>query len=68
MKEETGRNFCSILRTTRIDRACGLLNSTGQSIARISEEVGYENSEAFTRAFQRQMKMNPTAYRKSMSK
>lgn len=68
IKEETGRNFSSILRATRIDRACGLLSSTGQSIARISEEVGYENPETFIRAFQRQMKMNPTAYRKSMSK
>ncbi len=65
IKEETGRNFSSILRATRIDRACNLLNSTGQSIAGISEEVGYENPETFIRAFQRQMKMSPTTYRKN---
>ncbi len=64
IKEETGRNFTAILRSSRINRACDLLSSTRQSISSISEEVGYENPETFIRAFVKEMQLTPGKYRK----
>lgn len=47
----------------RLERAAQLLGMTENSVASIAGECGYHNHSAFSRAFQRQFRCNPRAYR-----
>lgn len=48
----------------RIRQACRLLQKTGLSVAAIAYSVGFENNLYFSKAFKKEMQMNPTTYRK----
>jgi AraC-like DNA-binding protein len=52
------------LAQLRISRACKLLADSPLNVVEIAIDCGYENPSAFSRAFRRQMKMSPTAYRR----
>ncbi|MFO7724792.1 MAG: AraC family transcriptional regulator [Oceanipulchritudo sp.] len=54
------------LAQLRISRACKLLADSPLNIAEIAMGCGYENASAFSRAFRRQVKTSPTAYRKKI--
>jgi len=51
----------------RLSRACKLLSDTPLNVNEITFECGYESPAAFSRAFRRQMKLTPKAYRKSFN-
>ena len=52
------------LAQLRISRACKLLTDSPLNVVEIAIDCGYESPSAFSRAFRRQMKMSPTAYRR----
>ena len=54
-----------ILLDIRIDRAKQLLVSTGFSVGRISDMVGFDNTKYFSRIFKEKTGVQPIAYRKS---
>jgi len=51
------------LAQLRISRACRLLRESPLNVMEIALDCGYESPSAFSRAFRRQMKMSPSAYR-----
>lgn len=55
------------LAQLRVSRACKLLSDSPLNIGEIAMRCGYENASAFSRAFRRQLKTSPTAYRKKRS-
>ncbi len=48
----------------RIQKAAQCLRRTGDSIAEVAAQVGYESQSKFTAAFQEIMQMLPTANRR----
>ena len=51
------------INTTRIDRAKELLSGTSDTVAKISEQVGYSNTMTFTRNFRRYVNLTPSEFR-----
>ena len=49
----------------RLQLGARKLTSTSHSVARISDEVGYESEAAFNRAFKREFGLPPARFRKS---
>lgn len=64
IKSSTGQGFNDWKRTLRLHKAEHLLMNTGQSVAEISEELGYTNVETFIRSFKKDLHMTPAQYRK----
>ncbi len=67
-KQKTGKNYSDYLLDIRIDRAKQLLVSTGFSVGRISDMVGFDNTKYFSRIFKEKTGVQPIAYRKSGGK
>jgi len=63
--ENSNVNFSDLLEKQRREKALELLDCTNLSIACISENLGYNNMSAFTRAFKRWFQITPTLYRSS---
>ncbi|MDB9741697.1 AraC family transcriptional regulator [Akkermansiaceae bacterium] len=51
----------------KMSSACELLAEPSYSIGEVSDALGYSDSVVFNRTFKREMKMTPSAYRKSIS-
>lgn len=64
IKSSTGQGFSDWKRTLRIRRAEHLLLNTNQTVAEISDTLGYENPESFIRIFKKELHLSPTQYRK----
>lgn len=64
VKEKTGKNFSSLLRARRCEKAASLLLSTDLPIGEIIAEVGYQNESFFRRAFYDTYQKTPSEYRK----
>ena len=62
-KQETGKNFIDYLNSVRIINAQQLLTSTNQSIAFISQNVGFQNPSYFNRVFKSLCGITPKEYR-----
>lgn len=70
--ETISRNFKAAFDTTvgnyltliRLSNAARLLESNGESITQIAQDVGYANINTFIRAFTKVMKTSPLQYRK----
>ena len=67
IKEVSGKTFREILIDARMKHAISLLKSTSLTIAEIAYQVGYDNTENFTRAFNQRYEKTPTAYRKGLT-
>ena len=63
-KKETGLNFLKYLVDIRISKAKQLLIETHQSIAIISEAVGYSDLKHFSKLFTKTTGLKPSEYRK----
>jgi AraC-like DNA-binding protein len=50
----------------KMSTACELLADAALSIAEISDQLGYTDPVVFSRGFKREMRVTPTAYRKSL--
>ncbi|HZH61432.1 MAG TPA: AraC family transcriptional regulator [Metabacillus sp.] len=62
-KKKTGKSLKDYIAELRLQEARNLLNSTGWSMSRISEELGFENSSSFTRWFVKSEGISPQKYR-----
>jgi len=65
---EEGTSFRKIFDEVRFEAACRLLKDTSQSLADISERLGFEYPAAFTRAFGRWAGKSPSAWRRNVSR
>lgn len=63
IKEKSGKGFSDILTEIRMQRACSLLRGSSIPIAQVSEKVGYQNVEHFTRQFKKIYGCTPSEYR-----
>ncbi len=63
--KETGMNFTDYLEQVRIFKAQILLRDTSDSIASISEQVGYTSQSYFSKAFKKNTGITPNTYRAS---
>ena len=64
-KRETGQTTVNYIKELRLNKACDYLVNTGKSIADISKEVGYEDSQYFFRVFKKTTGLTPLEYRKA---
>jgi len=62
-KNKTGKSPMIYISELRLKGAKQLLVSTGWSMSRISEDIGFENASSFTRWFVRWVGMSPQKYR-----
>ncbi len=60
-------NFRKFLNTTRIEKACLLLQDRELSIKEVCYECGFESTRTFHRVFLEEQKMTPGEYRERMS-
>lgn len=63
-----GLPIATYLKEYRLKKAMQLLAETDESIASVSEAVGYETQAKFAAAFRSMTQMSPTQYRKSCKK
>jgi YesN/AraC family two-component response regulator len=64
-KQETGRNFSTVLLELRITHAKAMLVQTDRNLAGIASDCGYENYLSFKRAFSRSEGISPREYREA---
>lgn len=64
IKEETGMTYTAFLRHLRMSKAATMLLNSNNSVAYISELMGFLNTETFIRTFQKEFHETPTQYRK----
>lgn len=63
LKTHLGCNFSELLGKIRFHKAENLLMNSGMTVSQISQTLGYENPENFTRAFKHRYRMTPSQYR-----
>lgn len=63
-QQATGMAPLEYVHTLRLEEAKQMLESTGQPIEAIANEVGYEDAGFFSRLFRRSVNMTPAQYRK----
>jgi len=64
-RQEMGITPITYIRRYRIHKACELLRDTDLPVTQVALAVGFSDSAHFTRTFQREMKVNPRAYRRN---
>ncbi|WP_325894851.1 AraC family transcriptional regulator [Grimontia sp. NTOU-MAR1] len=65
--QSSGHRFTDFVNRVRIQRACVLLSDSEDTIADISQMVGFHNLANFSRQFRRIKGLSPLAYRKKHS-
>jgi len=60
----TGMSPLQYLRKLKIERACWYLRNSPLSMMEISQELGYNDSNYFTRQFRKVIGVSPSSYRK----
>lgn len=65
-KKHFGSSPGRFVLQVKMSRACELLADPSYSIAAVGEKLGYRDPVVFSRVFKREMRMNPTSYRKSL--
>lgn len=66
-KKETGLNLKRLITEIRIKKASHLLQTTNLSVADVAMQVGYRNSNYFSRLFRQETGISPHDFRKSQS-
>ena len=64
IQKHLNRNFVSLLRELKMNKAVEFLSNTRMKINEISEWLGYESVDHFSRTFKRTFGAPPTEYRK----
>ncbi len=67
-REKTGVPVFEFINRIRVQKACGLLKRTEDTIIDIAFSVGYNNISFFNRYFRKIMNMSPREYRKFIKK
>lgn len=63
VREATGRSTMALVQSVRLNRARMLIESSRMTIARVAEQVGYEDSTALRRLTRKVAGINPSRYR-----
>ena len=63
-QKEVGMGFQQYLRQVRMQLACGLLQTTQNSIPQIAEQCGYEDVKSFREAFRQERGCSPLQWKK----
>lgn len=63
-KAETGMTAQGFAEAQKMREACRLLVYTGMSAAQIAYHLGYDDPSYFSRVFQRNLQVSPSAYRR----
>lgn len=63
LQAETGKSLKAYINQHKLQSACQLLRNSGYSISEVGENIGYSDSNLFTKFFSYHMKMTPKAYR-----
>lgn len=63
--KEFGMGFNEYINSLRVSEACRLLLQSQESVAHISEAVGFHTLRTFNRAFFKQTGVSPSEYRRS---
>ncbi|MFT3781331.1 MAG: AraC family transcriptional regulator [Nibricoccus sp.] len=66
LRARTGRSFTELLRSFRIEAACGLLRTTDRTLAEIAAACGFCDQSYFTNVFRDQKQTTPRLYRESV--
>ncbi|NQZ58826.1 MAG: helix-turn-helix domain-containing protein [Lentisphaeraceae bacterium] len=64
-KRVTGESPRQYQISQRIEKACFLLNNSSKSILKISQQLGYDNQDYFSRIFKKKTGLSPLAYQKN---
>jgi AraC-like DNA-binding protein len=64
IKNDLNLTVGELIRSTRIDKAKNLIQSTDEPIARIAEAVGIPDFNYFTKVFKEETGVTPSAYRR----
>ncbi|TDG00224.1 helix-turn-helix domain-containing protein [Paenibacillus piri] len=64
-KDITGMNFVDYINTRRVEQAKTLLRQTNDTVADISDRVGFTNANTFIRVFKRYEGITPGQYRQA---
>ena len=67
-KSATGESPLAYLQTVRIEMAKRLLETSKQTIAEITQNVGYEDVSSFSKMFKRKVGLSPREYRGRFAK
>ncbi len=62
-RQETGQRLTEYIASVKMKHAAKLLLETDLRIGEITEAIGYENANYFSRIFRKQFGMNPSEYR-----
>lgn len=63
--ERTGMTFTDFVHKSRIEASCELLLSTGDKVAAIARQMGYQDIKFFNSLFKKKTGMTPGQYRSS---
>ena len=67
VKEEFGYSPANFVEKLRLDEARGRLSAGDNSIENVGLSVGFKSSDAFRRAFEHRLGLNPSDYRRRFS-
>ena len=62
-KQQTGKNFVTLLHEIRIEHAIGLINQGENDMEKIAKQCGYVSKKYFFEAFKRTTGQSVTQYR-----
>lgn len=65
LRARTGRSFTELLRSFRVEMACGLLRASDRPLAEIAAECGFCDQAYFTNVFREQKGTTPRQYREA---
>ena len=68
LRARTGHSFTELLRTIRIEAACGLLRTTDRSLAEIASACGFCDQSYFTNVFREHKQTTPRQYREARAR
>jgi len=63
IKEQTGRNYTTLIETIRLNQARRFLRECSVSISDVALMVGFDNKNTFYKAFKRRFNVSPMMYR-----
>ena len=63
-RNATGKSPMDYVQALRIEEARQMLETTGQPVAAVGEEVGYEDTASFRRLFKHKTGLTPVEHRR----
>jgi len=67
-RRRTGRTFSDLLNTFRVEKACALMDETGQDINHIALDCGFSDPSYFSKVFRRYAGTTPRQYRRRLTR